>query len=206
MSDATRSICENIAANQKSWNPSKLKAKKIEKENRSLSGKRQKESGTPFSKSSKKQCSDVPDDKQMAETTKTQVVTPCTGTQPLSSTANGCVAENGEMLSESIPSSPLVNQNFANDSQQHTPLGSAVDNSQLESDVVQICTGYKIFVSEMLINQRELYLELETRLSAKSKFEMCETSLELPDVAFSATSCTLVFRNSELWNNIQVGI
>ena len=207
MSDATRSICENIAANlENSWNPSNSKAEKIGKENRRLSGKRQKESDSPFSESSKKQCSEVADDKIIAETTKTQVITHCMDTPPHSSAAKGRVAENGETLSESIPSSPLVNQNLANDSQQHTPLGSAVDNPQLESDSVQICTGPKIFVSEMLINQRELYLELEARFSAKSKFEMCETSLEVPDISFSATSCALVFRNSEIWNNIQVRI
>jgi len=60
-------------------------------------------------------------------------------------------------------------------------------------------------------NQRELYLELVSRSSRDAagaeptfQFQICETSLDLPDLAFSATSCALVFSSSEFWTNIQV--
>lgn len=120
-------------------------------------------------------------------------------------------------LSESIPSSPFSNQNISVLPQLKTPPLCAAEN-QMQS--TSQCSplregptsgGPKVFVSEMLINQRALYLELETRNSGDHeeglmKFQICETTLELPDITFSATSCALVFNTSEFWNNLQVRI
>jgi hypothetical protein len=194
-------MCEIIAANfEESWSPAKLKV------NRRLSSKRMKEVDPQCSKTSKKHLSETREDQSIIGTTDTQLDANCAGTTSKSDKEHEIVNESEAMLSESIPSSPRVSQHEDKCSQQQNPLDAAVDNSQQEPNIFQTSAGPKIFVSEMLINQRQLYLELETRFKANSKLEICETSLELPDIAFSSTSCALVFSSSELWNNIQVRI
>jgi hypothetical protein len=132
-------------------------------------------------------------------------------------TRNTCENEAVVTLAESIPSSPFSIQNISVLSQLKTPpLCAAANQLQSTSQCSPLREGPtnggpKVFVSEMLINQRDLYLELETRNSGDHeeglmKFQICETTLELPDITFSATSCALVFNTSEFWTNVQVRI
>jgi hypothetical protein len=126
------------------------------------------------------------------------------------STNSICVNEEGVTCAKSVPNSPLAHQKLNNILHLRTPPSCAGENQpQHASQNLQFEKGPKLFVSEMLINQRELYHAFESLISAEPagtspKFQTCETSLEIPDIAFSATSCALVFNNSEFWNNVQV--
>ena len=201
-----RSICEMLAENlEQSWQSltnAKANAKKIGREHRCISGKRQKEFEPPDSKNAKIMFELVKDEKNLDRAESLSVN--CEGEAPKLEITNVCASENGGNFSESIPSSIHSNQNLPTTTQLQTPPGAASDHSQPESQTVQSHEGPKIFVSEMFVNQRDVYLELASRFSGKAKTQICETSLELPDVAFSTTSCALVFSNSELWGNIQV--
>jgi hypothetical protein len=200
-----RSICEIIAANlEESWKPvANTNERMCGEENRRISGKRRNEFDSPDSKMTKKTLCEMVNDQTMLESTETKRAFDCEGTKPMSEVVQLYSSENEERLSESIPNSNHSDQNPFTASQLHTPPAAASDHSQIESQ--NIHGGLKMFVSEMLINQRALYLELVSRISEKAtKIHICETSLELPDVTFSATSCALVFSSSELWDNIQV--
>ena len=120
-----------------------------------------------------------------------------------------CVDEKGTMLSESVPSSPANNQQMTAMPDLQVLPDTDANHSQTESQNEQTHGGPKLFVSEMLINQRALYLELESRFSGghqagEAKFQLCESSLDIPDITFSATSCALVFDCNEFWANMQV--
>lgn len=165
----------------------------------------------PNPKHMKMQLSQVFDDLKQSNHADSKFVDACgREDQNLETNCTNILSINKEVTcAESVPNSPLAHQNLNNILQLQTPPSCAAENQlQPSSQISQLHEGPKLFVSEMLINQRELYHAFESRISIEpeesSKFQICETSLELPDIAFSATSCALVFNNSEFWINVQV--
>jgi len=215
-------MCETLAAKlEESWQPIAASAvSKRSKKDRHSTGKRKAEFGNPIPKVVKTQESEIvgtqgmPQQQhhQLAPTDSTPVVhNQHDATKSNVETIAVCSQEYVSLKAESIPSSPLANVEPITSSQPQTPPTAFVENTPPSSQNLQLPAGPKIFVSEMLINQRELYLELVSRSSRDAagaeptfQFQICETSLDLPDLAFSATSCALVFSSSEFWTNIQV--
>ena len=210
---------ETIAANlEESWQPIVTSnVAKNTKRNRQRSDKRPKECTAPSSYPSKKPLFEVVDGVRTPDYTDSKLADECNRENPNDSKVTNtatvvCFSEEGTRLSESIPSSPVTNQNPTIDALSHfqtPPDCTAANLSDSQPQIFQFHEGPKLFVSEMFINQRELYQEFELRISADPtesapKFQICETSLELPDIAFSATSCALVFNRSDFWINIQV--
>ncbi len=208
----TRSMCETIASKlEKSWQPIMISnGSKCTRKDRANASKRQAELDISNSKETKKHA--------LCELSHNQGVL-ChieskhglknESQDPQSEMTSLCVDEKEIMLSESVPSSPPTNHQLTATPDLQVPPDIGANQSQSESQNLQTRGGPKLFVSEMLINQRALYLELKSRFSGdhqagETKFQLCETSLDIPDITFSATSCALVFDCGEFWANMQV--
>ena len=221
VSQTTRSMCETIAAKlEESWQPIVASGvSKRSKKDQKLAGKRKQEFDIPVPKAVKTQESETVDTCEMKQQhhhqhqhlqqapAQSTLVAQSVIEVPKPGASNDDANETVSMKAESVPSSPSANAT----SLLQTPPQYAEDQTSPSPQNLQAQGGPKIFVSEMLINQRELYLEIVSRSSvdsagADAKFQICETSLDVPDLAFSAISCALAFSSSELWSNIQVRI
>ena len=227
VSQTTRSMCETIAAKlEESWQPIVVSGvSKRSKKDQKLAGKRKQEFNIPIPKAVKTQESETVDTCEMKQhhhhqhkhhhqhqhlqqaPAQSTLVAQSVIEVPKPGASNDDANENVSMEAESVPSSPSANAT----SLLQTPPQYAEEQTSPSPQNLQAQGGPKIFVSEMLINQRELYLEIVSRSSgdsagADAKFQICETSLDVPDLAFSAISCALAFSSSELWSNIQVRI
>jgi hypothetical protein len=164
---------------------------------------------SPIHTPMKKTFSEVADEERESILENSTLI-PVDKNQEFKITSDTCSYGNTAMRAESIPSSPIPNEKLSETlilQLQTTPHVSS-EQSQSPSQNCQL-QGQQIFVSEMFINQRALYLELASRCPADGqselrKFHLSETSLDIPDLAFSTTSCALVFNSADFWNNLQV--
>jgi hypothetical protein len=207
----TRFMCETIASKlEKSWRPIIISSGiKCARKDRTIASKRQAELDIPTSKEAKKLLCESFHHQGVLNHMDSKLDLKNGSQDPKSEMTSLCVDEKGVMLSESVPSSPPSNQQMTAMPDLQVPPDTDANHSQTDSQNDQTNGGPKLFVSEMLINQRALYLELESRFSGdhqagETKFQLCESSLDIPDITFSATSCALVFDCSEFWANMQV--